>query len=190
MDSFASSRRHGNIHCKDTWHVPMLLLFVKSRRGFTPFPRQQTEIPVSQCVWCTCYYYRRNISTRNAPLIAIRNLCSGIAHPQGFTGSVRLERHSSISSHGWVPASYETLLLRICLSAKLEAQTKSSTYLCIWDLEFCICDCFKQENVPTVHIRANPYSTKSEIILTSVSCRYRMRIRLLVGQAIRIFIYF
>ena len=42
-------------------------------------------------------------------------------HPSAITGPVRPKRHSSISSHEWVPASYTTLLLRICLSAKLEA---------------------------------------------------------------------
>ena len=42
-------------------------------------------------------------------------------HPSAITGPVRPKQHSSISSHEWVPASYTTLLLRICLSAKLEA---------------------------------------------------------------------
>jgi hypothetical protein len=48
-----------------------------------------------------------------------------------ITGPVRLEQRSLISFHESVPASYKTLLLRICSSAKLEAHKQSLLYTCV-----------------------------------------------------------
>lgn len=84
-------------------------------------------------------------------------------------GPVRLERHSLISFHEPVPEFYKTLVVSVCLSAKLEARTKPSVYLCFQDLEFFICDCFKQKNVPAADIQAKHYSTRIKIILATVS---------------------
>jgi hypothetical protein len=36
---------------------------------------------------------------------------------------------------------------------------QSCTYLCVWDLKLCVCNCFKQEYVPAADIHRNTYQT-------------------------------
>jgi len=68
VESFASSGRHGNLHfTKDAWHVHMVLFFSRDEAS----PHFHFNKWKYHSVWCPCYYYRGNISTRNAPLISL-----------------------------------------------------------------------------------------------------------------------